>query len=99
MVNSKFDRVWVGMLVGILGALLGFGIFGLIWAQVNNTDFTFFVEEIFLGMSFYQDKIVTISMLVDVILFAIFLKYHYYRLCKGLVAVMLISVPFIIYLY
>jgi len=99
MVNLKFDRFGVGILIGVLGAVAGFYLFGLIWSYQNNTSVAYFVNEIFLGTSFFQDKIVTMSMLFDAILFALFLKWRLYNICKGIIAVLLLSVPVVIYLY
>jgi len=99
MGNFRFDRFGIGFLIGVLGAFAGFYLFGLIWSLQNNTTVSYFVSEIFLGTNFFQDKIVTVSMLFDVILFALFLKLRMYNICKGLVAVLLLSVPIVIYLY
>lgn len=99
MGSFRFDRFGIGVLLGIAGALAGFYIFALVWSFQNNTTVSYFISEIFLGTNFFQDKIVTISMLFDVILFALFLKLRMYNICKGLIAVLLLSVPIVIYLY
>lgn len=87
------------MLTGLLGASLGFLSFGMGWALMNNTDFSYFFNDVFMNTGFYQDKIITISILFDVILFYVFMRINWMNFCKGLLAVVIVSVPVVIYFY
>ena len=98
--KSKFDKIWVGFVLGIIGAAIGFLLFGIIWSIGTDHSFTYYIEDVFTGItSYFQDKVVTISILIDVVLFYFFLRIHWYNLCKGLLAVVILSVPVALYLY
>jgi hypothetical protein len=98
--KQRFDKVWVGVVLGILGALTGFVLFGFVWSVGTEHSFTFYIKDVFTGItSMFQDKIVTISILIDVVLFYFFLRKNWYNLCKGLLAVVILSVPVALYLY
>lgn len=97
--KASFDKVWVGIIAGILGAIIGFVGFGLGFGLVNHMSFADFFNNIFLGVSDFQSRIVTFSMLIDVILFFIFIRKNYQEFCKGLIAVLVLSVMVVAWLY
>jgi hypothetical protein len=98
--KQRFDKFWVGVILGLIGAAVGFVLFGLVWSLGTDHSFTFYIRDVFEGVtSLFQDKIVTISILIDVVLFYLFLRIHWYNLAKGLLAVVILSVPVALYLY
>jgi hypothetical protein len=97
--QEKLDKVWVGFVLGLFGAVLGFSVFGMYWCKVNHQEFGYFVKDVFLGTSYFQDKIVTISILIDVLMFYLFMRKNWLQLCKGILAVVILAVPVAIYLY
>ena len=96
---KKLDNIWIGMGLGVLGAIVGFFGYAILWSLMNETDVSYFVNEVFLASDIFKDKIITISVLFNVILFWICLRKEYYELGKGVIAVLLVSVPIIIYFY
>lgn len=98
--KSRFDTFWAGVVLGLAGATAGFVLFGLVWSIGTRHDFTFYIHDVFHGItSMFQDKVVTISILLDVVLFYLFLRAEWYNLCKGLLAVIILSVPVALWLY
>lgn len=97
--KAKLDNIWIGILIGLLGALIGFLLFTFGWTLIYDSDFKYFIEEVFLGSGIFRDKIITVSVLFDVLLFAIFMRMNWYEMCKGILAVVIVSVPVIIYFY
>lgn len=91
--------MWLGLGIGVVGALLGFMIFATGFSLYNKISIGEFVTDIFLGVQDFQSRIVTFSMLVDVILFFVLLKKNYLNLCKGIMAIMVISVAIVAMLY
>jgi hypothetical protein len=99
MNKENIDKVWVGAITGVLGALTGFVLFGAGFALINGITFGQFVNNIFFGISDFQSRIVTFSMLIDVVLFFIFIRKNYQDFCKGLIAVLVLSVVAVAFLY
>lgn len=97
--KQRIDKIWVGILVGMLGGFLGFLIFGYVFALINDISFSEFYQGVFLGVQSFQSKIVTVSMLVDIILFFIFIRKNYFNFCKGLMAVLVLAVLVVLWLY
>ena len=89
--KGKLDTFAYGVAAGILGAAVGFVVFG--------QTFSRFVETLVQGTEIFHDKLVTVSILFDVILFFVMIRQDYYNFCKGLLAVVIVSVPVAIYLY
>ncbi len=87
------------MITGLLGAVVGFVVFGVGFAWKNNITFADFIHDVFLGVSDFQSRIVTFSMLIDVVLFFIFIRKNYQDFCKGLLAVLVLSVIAVALLY
>ncbi|MFN6380644.1 MAG: hypothetical protein ACK4WD_15300 [Flavobacteriales bacterium] len=95
----KLDKFWIGIIVGIVGAIVGFLIFGFFWAMANEVTFSYFFNDVFLGTRFFTDKIVTVSILLDVLLFFIFMRLNWLNMCKGILGVVILAVPVAIYFY
>lgn len=96
--QDRYDKFWVGLILGILGALLGFALFGIAWSYFNDVSFRYFYKDVFQN-SFFTDKIITVSILVDVLLFFLFMRMNWYNISKGLLAVVICAVPVVIYYY
>lgn len=99
MSKQKFDKFWIGFVLGIIGAFIGLCIFGLIWSNVNDQDFAYFFKDVFIGTRYYTDKLITMSVVLDVFLFFIFMKMEWYNLSKGLLGVVILAVPIVVYFY
>lgn len=99
MKKQIIDKFWVGIVTGLLGAVVGFLLFGYGFAWKNDMTFSAFLEDVFFGVSDFQSRIVTFSMLIDVVLFFIFIRKNYQEFCKGLLAVLVISVIVVAWLY
>lgn len=97
--KQRIDKVWVGILTAILGAIIGFLGFGFGFALKNDITFMEFYRDVFLGVDNFQSRIVTFSMLINVVLFFVFIRKDYQKFCKGLMAVLIISVAVVAWLY
>lgn len=96
--KMKADNLALGVVLGLLGTVAGFFIFATYWSMVNNTSIGYFVENIFLGSPLFRDKIVTISVLFNVMIFYLAMRAKLYKISQGILLVILLSVPLIIYL-
>jgi hypothetical protein len=98
--KHKLDTVPVGITVGIIGALLGFVLFGLVFTLGTSTNLATFFHDLLYGITaMYQDKVVTISILGDVALFYLFIRMDWYQMSRGILYVVICSVPVALYFY
>lgn len=94
---KRFDHFMAGFVAGLLGTVLGFFILAIVWARVNKMSVAYFIDEIFIKSDLFKDKILTVSVLLNVVTFYFSNRAGYYRMSKGLLAAVLLVVPFIIY--
>jgi uncharacterized membrane protein len=101
MKGKSLNHVGWGVIGGVLGALIGFCIFGLGFSWYNDILFSEFVMDVFLGSALqdFQSRIISFSMLADVVLFFLLIRRGYEEFCKGLIIVLVISVAVIAWLY
>ena len=101
MKSKRFNHVGFGILGGLLGAFIGFCIFGLGFSWYNEIFFSEFVNDVFLGTALqdFQSRILSFSVLADVLLFFLLVKRGYDEFCKGIIIVLVISVAVIAWLY
>ena len=97
MKNFQIDRVWMGAIVGLIGTALGGILFGSWWAWMNGTSLQFFLDTIAFKSQLYRDSILTASALLNVVLFWIALRFNWEKLAKGILMILLLTVPFIVY--
>jgi hypothetical protein len=99
MKKNKWDTIWIGMGVGIVGFTIGFLMFGLAFALWSGGSLAQFIENVFLGLYDFESRIVTVAILFDVALFYFFIRKNMLHLCKGIMAIMVLSVPVVAWLY
>jgi hypothetical protein len=99
MTKERFNKVWVGVVLGLLGAILGFVIFGLIFALKEDMTFYEFYRDVFLGVANFQSRIISFSVLLDIVMFYIFIRKDYQQMCKGIMAVLVLAVIAVAILY
>lgn len=96
--RKKYDDMRLGMVVGLLAPLLGFLIYGLGWAAYFHRSLDYFINHVFLGISEMQSPIVSLSLLINLVPFFIFLRTKRYRSAQGVLAGLFIYVPVVLYL-
>ncbi|MFM1932109.1 MAG: hypothetical protein RL226_1412 [Bacteroidota bacterium] len=97
--KDAIDKFWFGIVFGILNSFLGFFLFAYIWSLVYNEHIKTFIYDAFLNTDLFKDKIITVSVIFNVFVFYFFMRWEYYRLCKGLLTVIILAIPFIVYYY
>ncbi len=101
MKPKTLNHVAYGIVGGLIGALIGFCIFGLGFSWYNDIFFSEFVNDVFLGSALqdFQSRIISFSMLADIVLFFLLIRRGYEEFCKGLIIVLVIAVAVIAWLY
>ena len=97
--NTQVKLTLFGILLGILGNVIGFVIYGLIFSAVNKVDFSMFYNTVFLKMESFRSEIITGSMLINVVLFYFLIKSKQDALNIGVIINILLSVIAIIYYF
>jgi amino acid permease len=96
---KNWDNIWIGMLIGLLGFTIGFLCFGLGFSLWSDITLRQFVEYVFLGLYDFESRIITVAILFDVAIFYWFMRKNMLQLCKGIMAIMVLSVPLVAWLY
>ena len=96
---NRWDHPVIGILIGLLGVLIGYFAFACIFTWKEDLPITSFFEDVFLRMEDFQSRILSFSMLADVVLFFLLLRRGYEEFCKGILIVLVVSVAVIAWLY
>ncbi len=88
----------LGITLGMLSPVLGFVLYGLFWGHYNNRTFSYFVNDIFFGTPVFQSSIVSLSLLINLLPFFLFIRKERYHSARGVLAALFIYVPLVIYL-
>jgi hypothetical protein len=99
LVNARrFDHPGLGFAAGLLGTGIGFAAMTVWWSWANGTSFDYFIQQVFIGSALYKDSILTISVLFNVGVFWIALQHNWNRFARGILGVIFVTVPLIIWL-
>ena len=97
--NNSLKQTLLGILVGFLGNLLGFFIFGMAICLAQDVSFSFFYNNMFLDTDVFRSQVITGALLVNVILFYIFMRKGNDGINRGIIITILLSVIAIVYYY
>jgi hypothetical protein len=98
MKAKGFDHTGWGIGAGIAGTVFGFFLLAGWWCAANEMSFWYFYETVFLESQLYKDSILTVSVLFNVGLFWLALRNGLEQLAKGIMLIILLSVPAIIWI-
>ena len=88
----------LGVVLGCLGAFGGLLMLTAWWHFQTGDSMAFFLNDVFWNGGLYQDSIVTLSVLADVVLFYALMRWKRVELARGVMLVILAAVPLVIYL-
>ncbi|MBK6343931.1 MAG: hypothetical protein IPF41_15475 [Flavobacteriales bacterium] len=94
----KWDSRLTGFLLGMVAPVLGFAAYGGIYVTAirPHHDFQWFVNDLFLGTSAYQPRIVSLSLIADAALFFLFDRKAMHQAMRGVIVAMLVYGAYIV---
>lgn len=95
---KRFDTVGTGVAAALGSTLVGFLLLGVAWGLWNGYSLQYFVVEVFVRSPLYRDSILTVSVLTNAVGFWWALRTDRERFARGVVAVVLLAVPVIVWL-
>ncbi len=95
---KRFDTVGAGAAAALASTLAGFLLLGTVWGLWNGFSLQYFVVEVFVRSPLYRDSILTVSVLTNAVGFWWALRTDRERFARGVVAVVLLAVPVIVWL-
>ena len=87
-----------GVAAALVSTLVGFLLLGVAWGLWNGYSLQYFVVEVFVRSPLYRDSILTVSVLTNAAGFWWALRTDRERFARGVVAVVLLAVPVIVWL-
>lgn len=96
--KASWIETLMGVGLGLLGALAGLLLLTAWWHFQTGDSMAFFLNDVFLHGGLYQDSIVSVSVLADVVLFYALMRMKKERLARGVMVVVLAAVPVVIWL-
>lgn len=93
--GDKLDKLWVGLLCGLIGPWLGMVIFYLI--LFNHKSFYTFTR-MMMNNTESQSALVSVSLVFNLVFFLLAMKYEWYKAGRGIIMSVFIYAPLVIYL-
>jgi hypothetical protein len=99
MRSKSFDKIPLGLIIGLLTPVLGFICYGVFWAMRFNKTFEYFAVDLFLGIPTFRSSILSLSLLFNLIPFLLFIRTERYKSARGVMLAVFAYVPFVVYYY
>ena len=93
---NKLNKSYLGFIAGLLGIAMGFFLLGFAWSVSNGDSISYFINNIAVKSLLYRDSILTACTLLNVGIFYLALRKEMWEFCRGIMLVILLSVPMII---
>ncbi len=94
---NKLNTSYLGFIAGLLGIVMGFFLLGFAWSVSNGDSISYFINNIAVKSLLYRDSILTACTLLNVGIFYLALRKEMWEFCRGIMLVILLSVPMIIW--
>ena len=95
--KSTWDKLPIGLIVGLIGPLFGFLIYGIYYSFSHDITFSHFVNRIFLGNRVLVAPIISLSLLFNILPFYFFINRQFYRAGRGILLSFFLYAIVIIY--
>ena len=93
----RLNKVYLGFVAGLVGIVLGFFALGFAWSITNGDSITYFINNIAMKSLLYRDSILTVCTLFNIGIFYLALRKEMWKFCRGIMFIILLSVPLIIW--
>ena len=93
------NTMLAGVVIGLLGLVVGFLLFGAYFCISNNVNFEYFYVNVYSNFPFFKTKISTVAIMFDVLPFYLFMRKEYYKTAQGILGVIILAVIVTIFLY
>ncbi|MES2628377.1 MAG: hypothetical protein V4616_05360 [Bacteroidota bacterium] len=97
--RDKLDHFRTGIVLGLIGPWIGFCLYGLYYGNKFLVSFSYFVNSVFLGTRSYQSPIASLSLLFNLAIFLLFLRFDLEEGARGILMGTFIYVPIIVFLF
>ncbi|NND94755.1 MAG: hypothetical protein HKN45_07790 [Flavobacteriales bacterium] len=97
--SDSLRQTFYGILIGIIGNVVGFFIFGLGIALTQDISFSYFLNKMFLETDIFRSQVLTGAILVNVVLFYLFMRKGHDGINRGIIITILLTVIAIVYYY
>jgi hypothetical protein len=97
--NQNFRDLFIGLVLGLIGNVVGFILFGLGVCLSKGVSFPYFVNNMFLDTEIFRTQIISGSLLVNLILFYILMRRGRDAINRGVVITILITMMLFAYYY
>lgn len=94
---KKYDSQAFGFVLGLFGPLLGFLVYGFLWAVYFNKSFLYFYHGVFVAIPEFRSSIVTLSLLFNLIPFFLFIRSKRYLSARGVLLAVFLYIPAVVY--
>lgn len=97
--NRRMRDTLLGILLGFIGDVIGFVLYGLVFSWMNGVSFGYFYQKIFLDTELFRSQILTGALIVNILMFYILMRRRMDDLNKGVLIAILLTVIGIVYYY
>ncbi len=102
MKSKKLNKLWVGLLFGLFGELVGFIIVFFMYTVTRDaysgSSFGYFWNVYFLGNPSSQSAVLSLAMVFNAFIFFYLLNLGHSRAAMGIIGLGLLIAPYICYL-
>lgn len=98
VMRKEHWQTLAGVGIGLLGACTGLLLLAAWWHFQTGDSMQYFIQEVFWNGGLYQDSIVTVSVLADVLIFFGLMRVNKDAIARGVMVVVLAAVPVVIWL-
>lgn len=96
---AKLNRFYSGLILGLIGPWIGFLIYGLYYGSKFRVSLSYFIHAVFLGTRGYQSPIASLSLLFNLAIFLLFLRFNWDEGARGILMGTFIYVPVVVFLF
>ena len=97
MNKNTWDKLPIGLVVGVIGPFFGFLIYGLYYTLSRDITFSHFVNNVFLSSHDTIAPILSLSILFNIIPFYFFINRHFYKSGRGILLSFFLYAILIVY--
>ena len=97
LTSSKYNKLPLGLLVGMIGPVFGLLIYGVYYSTANDVTLVYFLKNFFFGNRTLVAPILSLSLLFNIIPFYFFLNRQHWMSARGVLLSFFIYAIAIVY--